>query len=303
MTTEVNVDEYEVFLDSWEPRERMEYAVLSHNLSDPVVQDRLLTDSDDGSPVERAKYSSGYKGMSQAELDARHYHFFEENQEEWAAHLRDYLEERGIPGSKVDIYSTNFATLWVDGYKRRQDSPEMLSIKASIRDHDREFHPATAGRYVLSAVDPSVAPLFTTEEMAILFEANRGLVDAFMPNYVDALDSTFISSPSDLFVRRGVYMPGLVTELTELHYLSSYSLALEPAEQFAQTYTPATRAKGVASLFSAPLPAVQARIVAFAPFIASMDLRQLELVVAPPIAPTLLTQHDAFGGMQEYSFR
>ena len=303
MANDDKIDEYSVFLESWEPRERLEYACLAHNQSDPVVQHRLLIDSGAGDPLERATYEPGYKVMSRSELDARHYAFFEDHQDEWSGHLRDYLEERGIPTFKIDIYVSSFANLWVDGRRRRQDSPQMMAIKASIRDHDREFHPKTAGQYVINSIDPSIDPLFTLDEMATVFEANRGLIDAFMPNYVDALRNASISSPSDLSVRRGVYMPGMVTELIELHYLSSYSLGLELAEQFAQIYTPATRDSGVASLFSAPLPAVQSRIVAFAPFIASMDLRQLELVVAPPTVFTPLTYHDVFGGIQEYSFQ
>jgi len=83
-------------------------------------------------------------------------------------------------------------------------------------------------------------------------------------------------------------MANLAEVRTELHYLSSYSIALTPVEQFAQTWTDATRDAGVPSIFSAPLPAIQNRVVAFAPFIEDMDLRQLELVVAPPIEPTPL---------------
>lgn len=98
-------------------------------------------------------------------------------------------------------------------------------------------------------------------------------------------------------------MPSVETIRREVHYLSSFSLALGPVEQFAQTWTPATKSSGVPSIFSAPLPAIQHRVVAFAPFIAGMSLRQLEFVVAPPIAETILSRDGAFGGVEQFSFR
>lgn len=60
--------------------------------------------------------------------------------------------------------------------------------------------------------------------------------------------------------------------------------------------------QGVTSIFSAPLPAVQKRIVAFAPFIAKMDLCQLELVVVPPLEKMLFADQGDFGGIREYAF-
>lgn len=88
----------------------------------------------------------------------------------------------------------------------------------------------------------------------------------------------------------------------ELHYLSSYSLALSPVEQFAQTYTKSTQNVGVSCIFAAPLPAIQKRVVAFAPFIKNMDLRQMELVVAPPIERTTMTYAGEWDGIREYQF-
>jgi hypothetical protein len=60
----------------------------------------------------------------------------------------------------------------------------MLAIKASIRDYD---HPNFADRYVINPVDPAIRPLFTLEEMAAIFEANFGLIDALLTDYVDHL--------------------------------------------------------------------------------------------------------------------
>ena len=179
----------------------------------------------------------------------------------------------------------------------------MLAIKASVRDFDSNRHPGLVDPWVINPVDPKVKALFTLDEMAAVFDANQNLIDALMPDYIDWLEDAGPSVASDLYARRGVFMPTLGAERRELHYLSSYSLALGPVEQFAQTYTPATRGNGVPCIFSAPLPAIQDRVVAFAPFVKDMDLGQLEIVVAPPIASTLLQDDGEHGGIREFSFR
>ena len=296
-------DDYEVFLNTWEPGERLRYVTLPQNLADPVVLDRLLRDSTGAAPLMRTAFSPGLKVMDGNESDARLYTFFVERQEQWAYEFQDYLQSHEIAEAKIDAYCESFANHWVDGRKRRQDSAEMLAIKASIRDHDLKFHPRTADKFVINPVDKATQSLFTPDEMAIVFEATRGLIDAFLPDYVDLLDATLGGTISDLHVRRGVLMPDIEKVRRELHYLSSYSFALGPVEQFAQTYTPAMRGSGVKSIFSAPLPAIQTRIVAFAPFVKNMDLRQLELVVAPPIASTPLQYDGEFDDIHEFSFK
>lgn len=55
--------------------------------------------------------------------------------------------------------------------------------------------------------------------------------------------------------------------------------------------------------FSAPLPALQTRTVAFAPFIAGMDLSQLEILVATPVEEVPLIAGQEQGGIHEYEFR
>jgi hypothetical protein len=240
--------------------------------------------------------------MAADELIARSYHFFEKNHEKWVAEFRDYVLSRGVPTAKLDIYNTSFARDWVDGRKRRQDSPVMLAIKASIRDFDCACDPDLADRHVINPVDPDIKPLFTLAEMAAIFAANYGLLDALLPDYVDHLGHKYLGAVSDIYVRRGICMPWIDEVRREFHYLSSYSLSLGPVEQFAQTYTSSTRGKGIPSIFSAPLPAIQERVVAFAPFVDGMNLDQLEFVVAPPVERTPLKDHGEHGGIREFSF-
>lgn len=276
-------DEYDIFLDTWGPGERLRHATLPQNLSDPFTRQRLFEDSSGAAPVERTAFCDGPKVMVAEELIARDLNFFVDRQKKWSADFRDYVLKKGVPSSKLDTFIISFAQTWVDGRKRRQDSPEMLAIKASIRDFDLLCTPSMAGRFVINPVDEGISPLFTPTEMAVIFQANYGLLGAYLPDYLDHLCDEGPSSLDELYVRRGVYMAKPEAVRRELHYLSSYSLALSPVEQFAQTWTPSTRGAGIPSIFSAPIAAVQDRVVAFAPFIENMDLAQLEIVVAPPV--------------------
>lgn len=295
-------DEYDIFLDTWEPGERLRLATLPHNLNDPFTRRRFLEDSSGVAPVERAAFAAGPKTMDGNEVTVRDLDFFVDRQKKWSAEFKDYVLAKGVPSAKLDRYLFSFADSWVDGRARRQDSPEMLAIKASIRDFDLLCYPSQAGRYVINAVDQSISPLFTPTEMAAIFQANSGLLEAFLPDYLDHLGDEGAGSLDELYVRRGVYMPTNNLVRRELHYLSSYSLALGPVEQFAQTWTPATRGVGIPSIFSAPVSAIQNRVVAFAAFIENMDLSQLEFVVAPPIEEMPLQHHGVFGEIHEFSF-
>jgi hypothetical protein len=301
--TDEELDEYDIFLQTWEPGERLIHASLPQNLYDPLIRKRLFSDSTGSAPVEHATFTPGQKVMESDERIIRSYAFFEANQPKWAAEFRDYVLSKGVPENKLNIYTTSFAQHWVDGRKRRQDSPEMLAIKASIRDHDDKCYPDLEDRYVINSVDSAVQPLLTPEEMAAIFQANYGLFFALLPDYIDHLGIEGPGALGDLYVRRGAYMPRIDDVRRELHYLSSYSLSLGPVEQFAQTYTPSTKGRGIPSIFSAPLPAIQDRVVAFAPFMDGMDLRQLELVVAPPTERSPLRDDGNYGAIREFSFR
>lgn len=295
-------DEYDVFLETWEPSQMLIHASLPQNLEDPYSLDRLLTDTNGEADLTRTPFELDTKLMSAREAAARAIHYFDDHQQEWAEGMRDYATSRGVPEKKFDDYARCFATHWIDGMSRRQKSPEMLAIRASVRDFDRSFHCLVAGKYVLKPVLDTVEPLFTPTEMEIIFDANSGLIEAYLSKYVDYLGGTGPSTISGLYVRRGVKMPEAASHRVELSELSSYSLGIGTVEQFAQLHNRKTKQTGVQSIFSAPLPAVQSRVVAFAPFIAGMDTRQLELVVAPPISHTPLVDQGEYGGIREYAF-
>ncbi|MEO9875325.1 MAG: hypothetical protein ABJM26_04825 [Anderseniella sp.] len=295
-------NDYEVFLQTWKPGEMLQHVTLPQYLSDRMALDRILNDGTGEASLTRTPFVPGPKVMAENELVLRALHFFENHQKEWAKEFKDFVLSRGIPVKKLNTFIASFAKSWVDGRVRRQDSPEMLSIKASIRDFDKFCNSANSRLYVINSVDANIDPLFTPTEMATIFQANYGLLEAYMPDYVDHLDGEGPDSLNELYVRRGVYMPQIDKFRRELHYLSSYSITLGPVEQFAQTWTPETRDRGVPSIFSAPLAAVQDRVVAFAPFIEGMNLSQIELVIAPPVEKVFLRHDGEHGGIHEFSF-
>ncbi|RUX80436.1 hypothetical protein EOA25_37985, partial [Mesorhizobium sp. M2A.F.Ca.ET.040.01.1.1] len=218
-------DDYDVFLDSWEPDEALRHASLSQNLDDPYIRKRFLDNSAGIAPFARTRFVNGQKVMDAEELVVRAYDFFRQRQETWADEFKDFVLSRDVPEEKLDTFVASFAQLWVDGKKRRQDSPTMRAIKASIRDFDRLRYRTYAGRFVAEIIDDSVQPLLTPEEMAAIFEANSGLIEAFVPDYIDHLGDNGAGSLGGLYVRRGVYMPPVDTRVRrERHYLSSYSL-------------------------------------------------------------------------------
>ncbi|MEY4250627.1 MAG: hypothetical protein RJA87_2260 [Pseudomonadota bacterium] len=295
--------DYDTYLETYEPSELLTYSTLDQYLNDPYVRHRLIGDSDSNSLVVRTAFESGKtKVMGRKELIERQYEYLVQQQPKWSAEFHDYLLSGGIPKRKISSFIDGVATLWVGPPADRQRSELMLGVKASIRDFDHLNFPRTAGKFTLKPVANETEPFFTPEEMEIVFNANSGLIDAFLPDYIDALGWDGPSSVSDLYVRRGVRLNEAPAIRTELHELSSYSLGVGTVEQFAQLWRSDTK-DGVSIIISAPLPAVQNRVVAFAPFIKQMSLEQMELVLAPPVSKILLEFQGEFSDISEYLFK
>lgn len=294
---------FEAWLETYQPSELAVHASMPENISDPWVRANLLADQTGAASLVRAPYAEGQKTMSAQELQERNFDFFIDSQVQWSEEFIQKALELQVPRAKLDAFVDQFATHWVDGFKRRQGSSFMKAIKASIRDLDRVTNPGTVGRWTLEPVRDEVEAFFSTKEMAAIFTANAVLADQYLTDYVDTLDSQWASTTTDLSVRRGVYWVGDLPEVrTERFELSSWSLGLGAVEQFAEQFNRKTQGKGRATIFSAPFPAVQYRIVAFAPFIRGMSLGQLELVLAPPDREAHLELRGTFGGITELGF-
>jgi hypothetical protein len=57
-------DEYDLFLQTWEPGERLVHASLSQNLDDPFSRKRLFDDSTGSAPVARTPFSQGRRNRA-----------------------------------------------------------------------------------------------------------------------------------------------------------------------------------------------------------------------------------------------
>ncbi|AOJ90927.1 hypothetical protein WS87_29675 [Burkholderia sp. MSMB0856] len=283
------------------------YASIESNIFEPVVLQRLMDAAHgDGSHVQRALYAPGTKQLAPYEEQLGALKFFSDRQVEWSNWFIEKLIQAGIDRAKVEIFVDAIANEWIDGKKRRQTAESMLAIKASIKNHDAFFHKEEAGKYVRNRDVGDAAPLFSEVEMAAIFEANSAMLEVCIGDYLEMYFGKREGSINTTYVRRGVYMTDApASPMVEHNYLNSYSLAITLPEVFAQTYSPSNAGKGMPTIFSAPIPAIQSRVVAFAPFIRGMTLSQLEIVVAPPVEPFTLTSHGIHGepiGIDEYSY-
>lgn len=108
-------DEYDLFLQTWKPGERLIHASLPQHLSDPLSRRRLLADSTGGAPAQRAAFAPGPKVMESDELIARSYDFFEANHAKWVAEFRDYVLTKAVQSGSARA-SCDGARKWdVDG--------------------------------------------------------------------------------------------------------------------------------------------------------------------------------------------
>jgi len=303
-------EDIEVLLDNWKPSPLLQHATLPLNVSDPFLLDRLIADSTAKADVEREPFVAGSKKtMSPDEAKSRRFEFFVAGQAMWSQDVRTRMLDEGISKTSVDTYRRAFACSWVDGSDRRQTSSAILAIKASVRDHDLHFHKGAPEKFVIRPIPDEQKALFTPEEMKLVFEINSNLLETVAQDYLEELNTTDLidasgpTSINEIVVRRGVRMPMAPKHRMELYHLSSYSLALGPAEQFSVMWKAANDKSGIPSIFSAPLPAVQTRVVAFAPFVDGMALDQLELIVAPPVEATPLSDDGLYGAIREYSFQ
>lgn len=297
-------DDYDVFLENWVPSPLLNHTTLDSNLFDPLAQLRLQSDTTVAGDVPRTANSLGTKkSITEQERDVRLFEFFERSRYSESEEFRERLLGAGIATCKVDAFIKAMSQDWVDGRKRRQHSPMMERIKASIQKHDRLMHTNQAGKFVINHVPDHIVPLFGVLEMISIFRINEDMVERYMADYLEEFPLDLGSSINHIYVRRGVAMPGAPGPIrSELHYLSSFSLALTAAEQFGQNLPRHPTGGEFQCIFSAPIPAIQKRIVAFAPFIEGMDVSQLELVVAPPIEETALCYRGEFGSMHDYEF-
>src|SRR5258706_16191264 len=114
-----NHDDYDVFLDTWEPSGRLKHATLPSNLSDPLSRSRLVEDSSGIADLERDSFKQGIKVMTSEEEFVRGYDFFVTHHSAWSGHFHDHLRSQGMKEAKIDTFVSSFAKHWADGKSRR----------------------------------------------------------------------------------------------------------------------------------------------------------------------------------------
>lgn len=288
-------------------------ATLPKYLHNPAFTDRLITSAGQGETcLPRTEYYPKEKKISLQELREGGYHYFFDRQASYAEDFEERLCEE-VPEIKVKTFITAIKEFWVDGSTARQYSPEMLQIKASIRDHDRWYFPQR-NVFVNSAnrVAESVSALFDPDEMHSVFEITSRLATTCVEDYLESRFKTDLNSISinNLYLHRGILPAKMIDDslLVEEHYLSSYSMTVTVPEVFAQTWSSASKGGGEPTMLAAPFPLFNNRIVVFAPLIQGMSLGQLEVCVAPPLEPLPLEYQGHFESGQpglsfhEYEF-
>ncbi|WP_284448008.1 hypothetical protein [Pseudoxanthomonas mexicana] len=302
-------DSYEAFLRSFDPNDypALMFASSEPYVHDPLALERLIRHGSIGdATLARDMYRPGTKHVGPEEVEITNLEFFRITQTQNSTELRARLRSAGISSARIDRYMEAFATLWVGTRSQRLHSPQMLEVMASIVQHDLAFHRGAAGRHVVNKPYVETSPLFSPEQMAAVFQANSDMLETALYAYSKHLPESDGWSINRVYARRGMHR---VTDIppvwSEQQYLNSYSLTVTVPEQFAQTYTSASRRAGTPMIVSACLPSIQGRIVAFAGFVEGMSVDQAELVVAPPvreIAVRHLGTHGSDPAIKEYVY-
>lgn len=197
-----------------EQRHVVELAALEKYLHDPAFIERFVdAAANEKGVIGRTAYYTDEKKVSPEEFAASGYQFFYDHQGEYADEWESRLKAE-IEGGKVEKFIAAFGKLWVDGFKARHASPEMMSIKASIRDHDRYYYPR---RHVFvnkaNAILESVVALFEPEEMRSVFDITTRLADMCIEDYLESRADKDSSSVNRLYLHRGIFPEERITDL------------------------------------------------------------------------------------------
>lgn len=282
---------------SAENGQTIELATLEKYLHDSAFTNRFITAAANGDDrIARTRWYPKEKVIDLTEYSDSGYKFFSHKQKEYATEFQERLAE-AIDPDKAQKFVSAFREIWIDGKRDRQNSPEMMSIKASIRDHDR-LYCRNKHTFVnrANAVPDSVVALFTPEEMHSVFEITSRLADTCVEDYLQSRSDWEFTSLNRIYLHRGIFPAKRIEDLVlvEENYLSSYSMAVTVPEVFAQTFSSASEHTGEPAMLGAPFPLFHGRIVMFAPFIQGMGLGQLEVCVAPPVDVYPLRYHGKF---------
>ena len=268
---------------------------LEKYLFDPAAADRFVNSAAAGETFfSRVSYYPGEKYIDPQEFAASGYAFFHRENQSWAADYRERLVGP-IEEKKVDSYLSAIRQLWVDGYQKRQHDPLFVSLKESIRQHDKHYYPHR-NVFVEERCPKDAEPLFDPHEMHLLFEVTSSLSDVLLADYLESREDHLENSLGRVFLHRGVFPPRPIMDSVwvEKNYLTSYTLAVSVAEVFAQTWQGSKPDVGSPTIVSSRFSNFNNRILAFAPLVPGMTKGQLEILAAPPLQAFALKSQGVF---------
>jgi hypothetical protein len=194
-----------------------------------------------------------------------------------------------VGAAKAHTFCSILGGAWYDGSSRR-NGQEVLPLRASVEGYLRNSHGTTVTE------EPSSA-LLTPTEVGQVLELTWRLLDTCVDDWIEKHGRDYASS--DVFFRRGLVLPELFRDAhlyREVSVISSYTLSVTIAEQFANTDR-----KGMKSaIVSADFYLFKDRVLFFSPFVPGMKGIQLEAGVIPSGGPQALRLVGEHRGVGEY---
>lgn len=290
---------YEEFLDQWEETDLLRFATLEQNLHDPYIESMIHNASGVGDKIIRSQYTNGKQTTELAEATLRKFEFIESNRESYQQDFMERLLAIGIDQTRIDVFLDAITNEWTDGGR---NLGTMERVKASIQRHDAVYRKQRTEIFVRNSIPESVKPFFDIQETQAVFDTNSNMLTNFFEDYILAVYGEREGSINRITVRRGIHTCTLLSQglRFEENQLCSFSLALTTSEKFSQV----TRKikNGYCCILSTDLPVIQDRVIAFAPFIPKMCIKQMEFVVAPPLEPQQIIYSGEFEGIHEFTF-
>jgi len=274
------------------------YSELEKYIFDPFYEHRYVEAASNGlTDIARDSGKVGTKAISTTENLVSGYSFFEENKEKMR---QDYLERLTgsiISEEKVQRFIKIIKDFWYDGRPERTTSDEIWEIKKSIRNYLIERTGST--KHTVKDENRDIKPLFETYQMGHLLHVTHEMFDHYIQDYLQLRQDCMENSSNRIYIHRGIRVDELLSEgeYYEYDYINSYSLAQSVPEQF----TAIARNGKFRAMIGGCANDFSDQILAFAPFIPEMDIKQLELCIIPGIYPLRVRYDGEYSGVHEYT--
>lgn len=259
--------------------------------SEDVFARFLVTAHEGADPeIARTEYIKRERSVRPTELELDALDFFASNETNLKDEFYHDLKEE-VDEAKAKRFCEILADAWSDGYTRRKGG-EVLPIRASVEVYLKYI----SGRQ--PTTDTSHA-LFTPREICKLLELNWRMLHTAVEDWIETHPRNDEFASSSVFFRRGLVLQKLFKDdhrYKELDVISSYTLSVTLAEQFANTH----REDEKSAIVNADFYLFSDRLLFFSPFVPGMKSSQLEAGVIPGEKPARLKYMGIHRGVGEY---